>query len=285
MTRPDRVRRADDELGAWTMWSRPVDPRLSAWGTPVRGYRQAAPVGGRHTTTASALLLLVIPFGARHRVIDADDHVTEVGAFVAGSHDVVGAVEAGDFTGVQVDLTPLAAARIVGGGLHELAGTTVAFDDVLGPAARHLVERLGNTRSWADRLDLLEAFLVDRWERGTPSDDTTTAVWRRLSSGTTTVDDLADDTGWSPRQLRRRVRAHLGLPPKRLARVVRFHRALRRLEHDRTTPLAAVAVQHGYSDQSHMTREFGRLAADTPAAVRSARAPRDEAEEATSDHD
>jgi len=46
-------------------------------------------------------------------------------------------------------------------------------------------------------------------------------------------------------------------------------------ERDRVSPLARVAAEHGYSDQAHMTREFGRLANSTPAAVRAARAPRD----------
>lgn len=57
---------------------------------------------------------------------------------------------------------------------------------------------------------------------------------------------------------------------------MRFHRTLQRLEQDRTTPLAVVAAEHDYSDQPHMTREFACLAGDTPAAVRAARAPRDE---------
>ena len=267
------VGRRDDELGAWRMWARPVDSRLSAWGSPIRGYDQVATSPGRHTTAASALLPLVIPVGHRHRVFGADGRMTEVGAFVAGSHDAIGAVEATGFTGVQVDLTPLAAHRILGGGVAELAGSIAPLDAVFGRAGDRLVERLGNTGDWARRLDLVERFLVDRLDDGPDPDDVTAVVWRRLATGATTVDAAVDGLAYSLRQLRRRVVAGLGLPPKRLARLVRFHRTLVRLERDQRTPLARIAVELGFADQPHLTREFRDFAGTTPATMRTVRAP------------
>ncbi|MEK8170993.1 hypothetical protein NKH77_19900 [Streptomyces sp. M19] len=41
----------------------------------------------------------------------------------------------------------------------------VELDDVLGPGARLLVERMASTDDWAARFDLLDRALLDRLER------------------------------------------------------------------------------------------------------------------------
>lgn len=253
------------------MWSRPAAARLTAWGARVRTYAQPVPTPGRHVTAASALLPLVIPIGHRHRVHDHRG-VHEVGAFLAGSHDATGIVEADGFVGVQVDLTPVAASRIVGD-LDALVGTVVPLEDVLGPAGRRLVERVAETSAPRARLDLVESFLLDRHDRGREPDPLVAEVWRRVAAGATRVDDVVDGLGWSARTLRRRLGRTLGMGPKRLARVARFHRTLLRLEHDTSTPLARVAVEHGFADQAHLTNECRRLAGETPAALRARRQP------------
>lgn len=253
------------------MWSRPAAARLTAWGARVRTYAQPVPTPGRHVTAASALLPLVIPIGHRHRVHDHRG-VHEVGAFLAGSHDATGIVEADGFVGVQVDLTPVAASRIVGD-LDALGGTVVPLEDVLGPAGRRLVERVAETSAPRARLDLVESFLLDRHDRGREPDPLVAEVWRRVAAGATRADDVVDGLGWSARTLRRRLGRTLGMGPKRLARVARFHRTLLRLEHDTSTPLAQVAVEHGFADQAHLTNECRRLAGETPAALRARRQP------------
>lgn len=267
------VERHDDELGRWRLVTRPVRGPLAGLASEIRGYEQAATTPGSHVTAATARLPLVIPFGHRHVVTAAGGPPREVGAFVAGSHDRVGTVASTGFTGIQVDLSPIAAHRIVGGGVADLAGTVVGLDDVLGAVGARLVERLGNLDDWSARLDLLEAVLVERFVRGPAVDVEVAEVWRRLAAGTTRIDAVVDGLGWSPRQVRRRVRAQLGLPPKRLARLMRFERALDRLERDRETPLARVAVDLGFYDEAHMAGDFRDLAGRTPGSERARRAP------------
>ena len=80
------------------------------------------------------------------------------------------------------------------------------------------------------------------------------------------------------RQLRRRCHAAVGYGPKTLQRVLRFRRFVSRIDaglpsgqaaHD----LAALAVQVGYADQAHLTRECRALAGLTPAALARQRGP------------
>lgn len=75
----------------------------------------------------------------------------------------------------------------------------------------------------------------------------------------------ARQLGVSERTLQRLVHTATGRPPaywKSLARVRRAAVAL-----PQAPSLAECAVDHGYSDQSHMTHEFGRWLGRTPAAV------------------
>ncbi|MBL8115102.1 MAG: helix-turn-helix transcriptional regulator [Acidobacteria bacterium] len=83
---------------------------------------------------------------------------------------------------------------------------------------------------------------------------------------------LATAAGLSARQFRRRFTAAVGLSPKELLRVWRFRRCAldafdRRSEWGaRGGPgWAAHAFRHGYSDQSHLIREFRRLVGLGPA--------------------
>ncbi len=63
----------------------------------------------------------------------------------------------------------------------------------------------------------------------------------------------------------------VGIGPKRLLRLRRFQAAARALGEPGRGGLAEIALETGYSDQPHLTREFREFAGITPAAYRSSR--------------
>lgn len=84
----------------------------------------------------------------------------------------------------------------------------------------------------------------------------------RHSSGAIAMGDLADRIGFSERQLERLFLNAVGLRPKLFARIVRLHRAVRRIADRHAENLAEIAAECGYSDQAHFGRDFldlGRL--------------------------
>jgi AraC-like DNA-binding protein len=106
---------------------------------------------------------------------------------------------------------------------------------------------------------------------GRRADPLVAAAARRV--GAEDVAALARDLAVSERQLRRRFRAAAGYGPKTLARILRFRRFVSAVDRGRTD-LARVALEAGYSDQAHLTREATRLAGLPPAAfMRARRAP------------
>jgi AraC-like DNA-binding protein len=72
---------------------------------------------------------------------------------------------------------------------------------------------------------------------------------------------LARESGYSERQLRRRVLTATGHGPKRLARIARMQAVLRAGPGD---GWARTAVEHGYYDEAHMASDVRALAGATP---------------------
>lgn len=83
--------------------------------------------------------------------------------------------------------------------------------------------------------------------------------------GALRIDTLATQLGRSPRQLQRLFLEQVGIPAKFFACIVRLRRARALLAAGAQADLADVAAQAGYADQSHMTRDFSRLAGCSPA--------------------
>jgi AraC-like DNA-binding protein len=84
------------------------------------------------------------------------------------------------------------------------------------------------------------------------------------SAGTLPMDALTHASGTSSRWLERHFRAAVGVSPKRLARLVRFRRAMAALEAKPVSRGVAVALEHGYYDQAHFIAEFRAFAGDAP---------------------
>jgi AraC-like DNA-binding protein len=95
-----------------------------------------------------------------------------------------------------------------------------------------------------------------------PPDPAVRAAVRRLEDPRARIERLADELGFSERQLRRRLHAAVGYGPKTLQRVLRFRRFLAITE--ACGDLARAALDAGYADQAHLTRDCARLSGLTP---------------------
>jgi AraC-like DNA-binding protein len=170
---------------------------------------------------------------------------------------------------LQVDLAPRAARRLLGMPMTELADRSVPLEDVLGRDAGDLVERLAGAASWEARFTLVDDVLVRRLAATDPLGGEVGWALARLEAtdGAEPIGALARELGWSPRRLIRRFRDELGLPPKLVARILRFER-LHGLVRTRTgVDWARTAAACGYFDQAHMAREVRALADITPSGL------------------
>lgn len=87
-----------------------------------------------------------------------------------------------------------------------------------------------------------------------------------LTGGRMAITDMSLAVDVPERTLRRRIEQAAGLSFKTLAAVLRFQRTIRLLAatSNLRLSLAQAALEGGYSDQAHMTREFKRYGGFTP---------------------
>ncbi len=159
--------------------------------------------------------------------------------------------------------------------MHELTNRVVELEDLLGPRTALLVERLYDAPGWAERFDVLDAALARRLADTPPPAPEVAWAWDRLhaTDGAFPVTALASELGWSRRRLGAAFRDQVGLPPKLLARILRFDRVVARLRTQDPERWADVAYDAGYYDQAHFNRDFRELAGITPSAFLASRLP------------
>lgn len=78
------------------------------------------------------------------------------------------------------------------------------------------------------------------------------------------VDDVASQFGKSRRQMERAFLHTVGVPLKLFCMISRLRHAAALIVHPSARSLSTVALDAGYSDQAHMTRDFVRLAGTSP---------------------
>ena len=90
------------------------------------------------------------------------------------------------------------------------------------------------------------------------------------AGGAVSVTALRERAGWSKSRFATLFREQVGVGPRRLARLVRFRRALELVSRG-NLPLSRVALAAGYYDQPHFNAEFRELAGFTPGEFRASR--------------
>lgn len=235
----------------------------------MSGYREVACGRSCQRETASLVVPLIISLGTPFLIALGRDPgaADRQSSFAAGLYAGPVHIQSdGQAECVQVDFTPLGAYRFFGGAVVDLAARMVDIEDVLGGESRQLYERLSATGCWQRRFDLLENFIAVR-ARYLPSPEIAFAYGRlALASGNAPIAAVADEIGWSRKHLASRFRAEIGLSPKPLARIMRFHHACRLARTGTTRGWAMIAAESGYADQAHLAREFAVLAGESPTA-------------------
>jgi len=281
------------EMGQWQTAQRAADPRLRAY---VHGYFASSsnlriPVLERHVPSTEVPLLL--NFGAPHRRLDAvgsGDWTARDGVWVVGLHNRHQLTKAvGERHFMVVRFTPLGAHLFLGLPMHLIANEAVDLELIDPVLAHALVSRIVVAGSWPGRFAAMESLIAERVaDAEIPA--SIGLAWRRLvaTDGRISLGSLASEMDCSHRTLIARFRTCVGFPPKTIARLLRFNRAVRALDRlsvtranepaskpyieteraeDRlvgTIQWADLAAECGYFDQAHLIRDFREFAGSTP---------------------
>ena len=237
----------------YASWHEVVDEPVRRWETPTGG------------------VSVILSFGPAMRVSSASaSGPTTVTSFVVGMYDEPALTEHdGVGHGVQVDLTAAGAFALLGVTMDELANRVVPAADVCRLNVDGLVNRLLGVPSWPERTAILDETLSRSMASGPRLSPEVAWVDAQLRAHpeTARIGDLAEEIGWGRSRLVDRFRREVGLPPKTVARVLRYRRVVGRLTSGPSGPscsLADLATASGYADQAHFNRDFRAFASMTP---------------------
>jgi AraC-like DNA-binding protein len=273
------VARHNDASAAWEMARRAPHPALAGQVQGYCGYRERTAQPVRRREVANGWVALILSFGEPLHIVTMTNSPRPVGtvrSFVAGLHEGYAVTEHhGRQHGIQINLTPLGAYRLLGVPMSEVANQVVEIEALRGREIDELTERLASASDWTEQFVLIDRVLCGWLDRGPAADASVAWAWTQLerSHGQATIGGLASEIGWSRRHFASRFREQVGLGPKPTGRVLRFRNAVELLQRGRLRTIADVAAAAGYADHSHLVREFHSLAGCAPSELVAARMP------------
>lgn len=160
--------------------------------------------------------------------------------------------------------------RFIRQDIDEFTDKTLNCVDVWGRSIRLLEEQIRDAPHAAEKVAILEAFLLRLVEGEKSPGKTYQSIANAIqlvqsSAGLRSVENIALAVGMSARHLERQFKSIVGLSPKSFERVVRFQRALKLIQNGEVQG-AGVAIDCGYYDQAHFIHDFKTFTGYPPSA-------------------
>jgi AraC-like DNA-binding protein len=166
-----------------------------------------------------------------------------------------------------VHFKPWGLAPFTGLPAAELRDRWVPAGAIWPRAADRIRSRAGDGASAAETLRVLEEELRGRLAGAPPRGLSLVGhAGGRLAAarGTMPVGALADSAGVSGNYLAAQFRSHVGITPKRVARIYRFARLISSVDARQPVGWSDLAQAAGYFDQAHFSKEFKDFTGHTP---------------------
>ncbi|MEM7659065.1 MAG: helix-turn-helix transcriptional regulator, partial [Bacteroidota bacterium] len=150
--------------------------------------------------------------------------------------------------------------------IKEMENTPVPLEALYGEAGNALAEQILTAHSTAERIEIIEAFLLQRLRDAKNIDrivqstvDTMLEVKGQIS-----VAELSEQNQTHRRQLARKFSSVIGLSPKQLSKTIRIQAALTALLTETPAKLTDLAYDNEYYDQSHFIKDFKEFTGLSP---------------------
>lgn len=162
-------------------------------------------------------------------------------------------------------------------GIHQLLGipanefldAIVPVEDVFGQKTAILQEKLSEQNN-QERVELLNQFFGNLITEKTTSNQfliTNSVNFIVSNKGDFSLKKLVEYTGYTERHLERKFKECIGLNPKKFGNIIRLHHFLKLIkDKSNATNLTTICYDSGFSDQSHLIKEFKKHTGITPTA-------------------
>ncbi len=150
--------------------------------------------------------------------------------------------------------------------IKNMENTAIPLEDLFGEQGKEIGYEMLSANSTADRINLIESFLLDRFTDTKNIDQIAQATVETLltANGQLSVDELSKQNNINSRQLVRKFARAIGLSPKQLSKMIRPQTALKILLTKKVTSLTDLAYENEYYDQAHFIKDFKEFTGLTP---------------------
>lgn len=150
--------------------------------------------------------------------------------------------------------------------MSEFLNESVSITDLSDKSYNELQNNVLNVPDNTSAIRLIEQFLIKRLSNAENNYNykRMTAVIKAINNKTYSINSLAETACLSYKQFNRLFTQYIGTNPKEYTRIIRFQRALNILETKKISNLTQLSYESGFSDQSHLIREFKTFSGYTP---------------------
>jgi AraC-like DNA-binding protein len=173
----------------------------------------------------------------------------------------------GEISLIIIVFQPNGIYQLLGIPANEFEDSIIPIEDVFGRKASVLQEKLSeqNNQGIIELLNHFFRTLITEKPSSNQLIINNSLDFIIASKGDFSVKKLVDYTGYTERHLERRFKECIGLNPKKFGNVIRLHYFLKLLK-DKSddTNLTTICYEAGFSDQSHLIKEFRKHTGITP---------------------
>jgi AraC-like DNA-binding protein len=169
---------------------------------------------------------------------------------------------------VYIGFKPGGMYRLLGIPMNKFIDDDLDGRDLYGSEISRIMEQLYEVSDQQELVRIVEKFLISKLNKIRPADSFDLAMQELIRrDGNLKMDELADMSCMSFRQMERRSIEKIGIPPKLYARIIRFSKAYRMKEVNPALSWTGLAHFCGYYDQMHMIRDFKEFTGVTPSGM------------------
>lgn len=173
----------------------------------------------------------------------------------------------GEISLIIIVFQPNGIYQLLGIPANEFEDSIIPIEDVLGSKASLLQEKLSEQGNQG-RIELLNHFFKTLITEKPTSNQliiNNSLDFIIASKGDFSVKKLVQYTGYTERHFERKFKECIGLNPKKFGNVIRLHYFLKLLkDKSEDTILTTICYEAGFSDQSHLIKEFRKHTGITP---------------------
>lgn len=208
---------------------------------------------------------IMFNLGPPHRVFEGSSTGVWERSWFSGLHERSIFIESLEGTHlVSIRLHPLGATQLLGGDAARAANSIVDLAILIGADAHDLRDRLLAAESAGARFAILEEFVGRATLEDIPEFVREAVDRIEVTHGALRIADLHHELDVSRKHLALSFTRYVGITPKSYAQIHRFLWALEQLRQSTEVNWSRLAAEAGYSDQSHLVRDFRRVGAASP---------------------